>query len=63
MNKKELSIRARLSEKYDRQVQINTKAIIDCIQFLVKQGLGLRGNERDKDRKESMVIFHVDRLP
>ena len=62
MNNKELSIRSRLSEEYDRQVQLNTKAllaIIDCIQFLVKQGLGLRGSEWDKGRKRENGNFSM----
>ena len=60
MDKKELSIRSQLSEEYDRQVQVNTRAllaIIDCIQFLVKQGLGLRGSDWDKSTKRENGNF------
>ena len=66
MEKNQLSIKSYLSESYDRQVQVNTRAllaIIDCIQFLVKQGLGLRGSNWDKDNKREdgnltrLVIF------
>ena len=45
---------SQLSEAYEKQVQLNTRAlllIIDSIQFLVKQGLGLRGSNRDKGSK------------
>ena len=54
MNKSEKSIRSQLSESYERQVEKNTKAllaIIDAIQFLVKQGLPLRGSNWDKTAK------------
>ena len=54
MEKNQQSIKSQLSEAYDKQVQLNTKAllsIIDAIQFLVKQGLGLRGSNWDKGSK------------
>ena len=60
MDKKELSLRSQLSEEYDRQVQLNTRAllaIVDCIQFLVKQGLGLRGSDWDKSTKRENGNF------
>ena len=54
MEKKASSIKSQLSEVYDKQVQENTTAllsIVDSIQFLVKQGLGLRGSNWDKSAK------------
>ena len=45
---------------YDKQVQLNTRAlllIIDSIQFLVKQGLGLRGSNWDKGSKRENGNF------
>ena len=54
MEKNKQSIKSQLSEAYDKQVQVNTRAllaIIDGIQFLVKQGLGLRGSNWDKGSK------------
>lgn len=51
MNKTQNSVRSQLSQAYDNQVQLNTKAltvIIDSMQFLVKQGLALRGCNWDK---------------
>ncbi len=54
MEKNRQSIKSQLSEAYDKQVQLNTKAllsIIDSIQFLVKQGLGLRGSNWDNCSK------------
>ena len=47
-------IESQLSEGYDKQVQAITEAllaIIDRIQFLLKQGLGLRGSNWDKGSK------------
>lgn len=55
MEKNQQSIKSQLSAAYDNQVQLNTRAllsIIDCIQFLVKQGLGLRGSNWDKGAKK-----------
>ena len=54
MEKKVGSIKSQLSEAYDKQVETNTAAllaIVDSIQFLVKQGLGLRGSNWDKSAK------------
>ena len=54
MNKAQKSLRSQLSQAYDNQVQLNTRAltvIIDSIQFLVKQGLALRGGNWDKAAK------------
>ena len=56
------SIKSQLSETYDKQVQANTAAligIVDSIQFLVKQGLGLRGSTWDKsaDGKFSHLLY------
>lgn len=54
MEKRAGSIKSQLSGAYDKQVQANTDAllaIVDSIQFLVKQGLGLRGNNWDKSSK------------
>ena len=51
MNKTQKSVRSQLSQAYDNKVQVNTRAltvIIDSIQFLVKQGLALRGSNWDK---------------
>ena len=50
MNKTQKSARSQLSQAYDNN-QVNTRAltvIIDSIQFLVKQGLALRGSNWDK---------------
>lgn len=46
MEKNKQSIKSQLSEAYDKQVQLNTRALLlifDSMQFLIKQGLGLRG--------------------
>ena len=54
MEKNKQSIKSQLSEAYDKQVQLNTKAvlsIIDSIQFLVKQGVSLRGSNWDNGSK------------
>lgn len=48
------SIKSQLSVAYDKQVQINTAAllaIVDSILFLIKQGIGLRGSNWDKPSK------------
>ena len=48
------SIKSQLSESYDKQVQASTAAllgIVDSIQFLVKQGVGLRGSNWDNSAK------------
>ena len=47
MDKKQPSIQSQLSDSYDSQVQQNSNAllsIVDIIQFLIKQGLALRGH-------------------
>ena len=52
--KKDDSIKSQLSEAY-KQAQANTTAllaIVDSIQFLIKQGLGLRGSNWDKIAKK-----------
>ena len=54
MEKSQKSIKSQLSEAYDNQVQLNMTAlqvIVDSIQFLIKQGLGLRGSNWDKGTK------------
>ena len=54
MEKKVGSIKSQLSEAYNKQVETNTAAllaIVDSIQFLAKQGLGLRGSNWDKSAK------------
>ena len=54
MKENKQSIKSQLSEVYYKQVQLNAKAflsIIDSIQFLVKQGLGLKGSNWDEDSK------------
>ena len=54
MKKNKQSIKSQFSEAYDKQVQFNTRAllwIINSIEFLVKQGLGLRGSNWDKGSK------------
>ena len=53
--KKADSIKSQLSEAYDKQAKANTTAllaIVDSIQFLIKQGLGLRGSNWDKIAKK-----------
>ena len=48
MEKKQLSIKSQLSKAYDEKVKQNTTAltaIVDCIQFLVKQGFKLTKRE------------------
>lgn len=54
MQKNKKSIKSQLSSSYDKQVQQNTKAltcIVDAIQFLIKQGLALRGHHWNKTTK------------
>ena len=54
VEKRAHSIKSQLSEAYDQQVQANRAAllsIVDSIQFLVRQGLGLRGSNWDKGAK------------
>ena len=54
MEKKTDSIKPQLSEAYDKQMHANTTAllaIVDSIQFLIKQWLGLRGSNWDKSAK------------
>ena len=54
VEKRAHSIKSQLSEAYDQQVQANRAAllaIVDSIQFLVGQGLGLRGSNWDKGAK------------
>ena len=54
MNKAQKSVRSQLSQAYNNQVQLNTRAptvIIDSIQFLVKQGPALRGGNWDEADK------------
>lgn len=54
MKRNKQSIKSQLSQTYDKQVQSNTRAllsIVDSIQFLAKQGLGLRGSTWDKGSK------------
>ena len=54
MEQNQQSIKSQLREAYDKQVQLITRALlstVDSIQFLVKQGLGLRGSNWDKDIK------------
>ena len=54
MEKRADSIKSQLSEAYEKQVQANTAALlamVDSIQFLVKQGLGLRGSNWVKGSK------------
>ena len=55
IEKNQQSIKSQLSEVYDEQVHLNTKVqvlITDSIQFLVKQGTGLRGSNWDKGSKQ-----------
>ena len=62
VEKKGCSIKSQLSKTYDKQVQDNTAAllaIVDSIQFLVKQGLGLRGSNWDKSTKKEDGISHA----
>ena len=54
MEKNKQSIKSQLSEAYDKQVQLNTRAlllIVDRIQFPVKHVIGLRGSNWDKGSK------------
>ena len=54
MERRRPSVKSHLSDAYSKQVEQNTKAllsIIDAIQFLVKQGLPLRGHHWNKDLK------------
>ena len=54
MEKNKQSIKSQLSEAYDKQVQLNTRALlltVDCIQFPVKHVIGLRGSNWDKGSK------------
>lgn len=54
MEKRKLSIKSQLSSVYDNQVQKNAKAlvaIVDIIQYLVRQGLALRGHTWNKETK------------
>ena len=51
MDKNRLSIKSQLSNEYEKQVQVNTRAllaIIDVIQFLANQGIALRGHHWNK---------------
>ena len=60
MERKKPSIKSRLSDSYDKQVQQNTKAlisIIDVIQFLTKQGLALRGPTWNKSTRRENGNF------
>lgn len=62
MEKRRPSIMAQLSDKYDEQVQQNTKAliaIVDVIQMLVKQGLALRGHHWNKETKREDGNFSM----
>ena len=56
MIKAQKSVRSQLSQAYDNQIRLNTRAltvIIHSIQFLVKQGLALRsGNWNKADKSE-----------
>ena len=60
MEKKADFIKSELSEAYDKQVQVNTTAlfaIVDSVQFLIKQGFGLRGSNLDKSSKREDENF------
>ena len=62
MEKRRQSVTSQLSKSYDAQVQRNTKAllsIIDALQYLIKQGLPLRGHNWDKDKKREDGNFSM----
>ena len=62
MEKKQKSIKSQLSKAYDSQVQQNTRAltaIVDIIQFLIKQGLAFRGHRWDKVAKRENGNFSM----
>lgn len=44
---------------YDKHVQITLLAIVDSILFLINQGLGLRGNNWDKPKREDGNFSHL----
>ena len=54
IEKNKQSIKSQLSKGFDKQVQLNMRALLsitDSIQFLVKQGLALTGRNWDKCKK------------
>ena len=54
MEKKADFIKSQLSEAYQKQTQVNTTAlfaIVDTVQFLIKQGFGLRVSNCNKSAK------------
>jgi len=62
MEEKRQSIKSKLSDLYDKEVQQNTKApicIIDVLQFLTKQGLALRGHTWNKGTKRESGNFNT----
>ena len=52
--------KSRLSDLYDKQVQQNTKgriSTIDVIQFLIKQGLALKGMYLEEQKEGEWYLY------